>query len=137
MAGVNGILLVDKPQGWTSMDVCAKLRGAMHEKHVGHGGTLDPMATGVLPVFFGRATRAVEFFESAKKRYTAAIRFGVETDTQDVTGTVLRTRPVTVMLLPRVTETAVTVSGSSAFLSSTAAKYAHRARNSAAAAKRR
>ena len=55
----NGILIIDKPQGWTSMDVCAKIRGILHEKRVGHGGTLDPMATGVLPVFVGQATRAV------------------------------------------------------------------------------
>jgi len=59
----NGILIIDKPQGWTSMDVCAKLRGVFHEKRVGHAGTLDPMATGILPVFIGRATRAVEFTE--------------------------------------------------------------------------
>ena len=57
----NGILVIDKAQGWTSMDVCAKLRGIFHEKRVGHAGTLDPMATGVLPVFLGRATRAVSF----------------------------------------------------------------------------
>ena len=60
-----GIIIIDKPEGWTSQDVAAKLRGVFHERRVGHGGTLDPMATGVLPVFIGRATRAVEFFESA------------------------------------------------------------------------
>ena len=54
----NGILIVNKPAGWTSQDVTAKLRGVFHEKRVGHGGTLDPMATGVLPIFIGRATRA-------------------------------------------------------------------------------
>lgn len=63
----NGILIVDKPDGWTSQDVAAKLRGVFHEKRIGHGGTLDPMATGVLPIFIGRATRGVEFFESAEK----------------------------------------------------------------------
>ena len=57
----NGIIIIDKPAGWTSMDVCAKLRGILHERRVGHGGTLDPMATGVLPVFVGRATRAVQY----------------------------------------------------------------------------
>ena len=57
----NGIIVIDKPQEWTSMDVCAKIRGVLHERRVGHAGTLDPMATGVLPVFVGRATRAVEF----------------------------------------------------------------------------
>ena len=63
----NGIIIIDKPEGWTSMDVCAKLRGVFHEKRIGHGGTLDPMATGVLPVFVGRATRAVEFATESKK----------------------------------------------------------------------
>lgn len=92
----NGILIVDKPADWTSQDVVSKLRGVFHEKRVGHGGTLDPMATGVLPVFFGRATRAVEFFEHAEKTYEATLRLGMVTDTQDTTGTVLETRPVSV-----------------------------------------
>lgn len=90
----NGILIVDKPAGWTSQDVVAKLRGVFHEKRVGHGGTLDPMATGVLPVFVGRATRAVPFFEHAEKTYEAVLRLGVVTDTQDTTGRVLEKRPV-------------------------------------------
>ena len=77
------------------MDVCAKVRGILREKRVGHGGTLDPMATGVLPVFVGRATRGVEFAEKGWKEYAAGLRLGVSTDTQDVTGTVLETRPVT------------------------------------------
>ena len=68
----NGILVIDKPAGWTSQDVAAKLRGVFHERRVGHGGTLDPMATGVLPVFVGRATRAAEFLESAEKEYKIA-----------------------------------------------------------------
>ncbi len=89
----NGILIIDKPAGWTSMDVCAKLRGILHEKRVGHGGTLDPMATGVLPVFAGRATRAVEFAENSGKEYIAGLRLGVVTNTQDVTGEVLEERP--------------------------------------------
>lgn len=92
----SGILIVDKPEGWTSQDVAAKLRGVFHEKRVGHGGTLDPMATGVLPIFLGRATRAVEFFESAEKEYVAGLRLGVETNTQDTTGEILNQRPVTV-----------------------------------------
>lgn len=92
----NGILIVDKPADWTSQDVVSKLRGVFHEKRVGHGGTLDPMATGVLPVFFGRATRAVEFFEHAEKAYVAHLRLGTVTDTQDTTGNVLETHPVTV-----------------------------------------
>ncbi len=91
----NGILIVDKPQGWTSMDVCAKLRGIFHEKRVGHGGTLDPMATGVLPVFIGRATRAVEFAAQSDKEYIAALKLGVVTNTQDTTGEVTETHPAT------------------------------------------
>ena len=91
----SGILIVDKPAGWTSMDVCAKIRGIFHEKRVGHGGTLDPMATGVLPVFVGCATRAVEFAENGQKEYVAGLRLGLVTDTQDTTGATLETRPVT------------------------------------------
>ena len=85
----NGIFVVDKPAGWTSQDVAAKLRGVFHEKRVGHGGTLDPMATGVLPIFVGRATRAAQFLESADKEYVAGLRLGVVTDTQDICGNVL------------------------------------------------
>lgn len=90
----SGILVIDKPAGWTSMDVCAKLRGVFHEKRVGHSGTLDPMATGVLPVFVGRATRAVKFAEKSDKEYIAGLKLGVITNTQDTTGEVLETRPV-------------------------------------------
>ena len=92
----NGILVIDKSAGWTSQDVAAKLRGVFHERRVGHGGTLDPMATGVLPVFIGRATRAAEFLESAEKEYVAGLRLGVMTDTQDTSGTVLETNSVCV-----------------------------------------
>ena len=92
----NGIVIINKPAGWTSMDVCAKLRGVFHEKRVGHAGTLDPMATGVLPVFVGTATKAVSFAEEGEKEYVAALRLGLTTDTQDTTGTVLEERPVTV-----------------------------------------
>lgn len=93
----NGILIVNKPEGWTSQDVVSKLRGVFHERRVGHGGTLDPMATGVLPVFFGRATRAVEFFEHADKKYVATVRMGQITDTQDTTGNVLEERAVSIL----------------------------------------
>ena len=92
----SGILIIDKSPGWTSQDVAAKLRGLYGERRVGHGGTLDPMATGVLPVFLGRATRAVEFFEAADKEYIAGLRLGLVTDTQDITGTALEERPVNV-----------------------------------------
>ena len=90
----NGIIIIDKPSGWTSMDVCAKLRGILKEKRVGHGGTLDPMATGVLPIFVGSATKAVEFAEKGDKEYIAGLRLGVVTNTQDITGEVLSTAPV-------------------------------------------
>ena len=92
----DGIIIIDKPTGWTSMDVCAKLRGILREKRIGHAGTLDPMATGVLPVFVGRATKAVQFAENGRKEYHAVLKLGTVTDTQDTTGTVLETHPVTV-----------------------------------------
>ena len=92
----SGIIIIDKPRDWTSQDVASKLRGVFRERRVGHGGTLDPMATGVLPVFIGRATRAVEFFESAEKEYVAGLRLGLTTDTQDTTGEVLEEKPVSV-----------------------------------------
>ena len=91
---MNGIVIVDKPQGWTSQDVVSKLRGVFKTRRIGHGGTLDPLATGVLPVFVGRATRGVEFFEHAEKTYEAVLRFGVTTDTEDITGTVLEEKEV-------------------------------------------
>ena len=93
---MNGIVIIDKPEGWTSQDVVSKLRGALHTKRIGHGGTLDPMATGVLPVFVGRATRGVEFFEHAEKTYVADLRFGITTDTEDITGTVLTEKEVNI-----------------------------------------
>ena len=93
---MNGIVIVDKPQGWTSQDVVSKLRGVFGTRRIGHGGTLDPMATGVLPVFVGRATRGVEFFEHAEKTYEAVLRLGLTTDTEDITGTVLEENPVNV-----------------------------------------
>ena len=86
---MNGIVIVDKPQGWTSQDVTARLRRVFNTRRIGHGGTLDPMATGVLPVFVGRATRGVEFFEHAEKVYETVLRLGITTDTEDITGTVL------------------------------------------------
>lgn len=86
---MNGILLIDKPRDWTSHDVVGKLRGILRERRIGHSGTLDPMATGLLVVFIGRATRAVEFAEAHEKEYHAGLRLGMVTDTQDVTGTVL------------------------------------------------
>ena len=91
---MNGIVIVDKPRDWTSQDVTARLRRVFNTRRIGHGGTLDPMATGVLPVFVGRATRGVEFFEHAEKTYEAVLQLGLTTDTEDVTGTVLESREV-------------------------------------------
>jgi tRNA pseudouridine55 synthase len=91
---MDGIVIVDKPAGWTSQDVVSKLRGVLHTRRIGHGGTLDPMATGVLPVFVGRGTRAVEFFEHAEKTYEAVLRLGIATDTEDITGEILEKREV-------------------------------------------
>jgi tRNA pseudouridine55 synthase len=88
---MNGILLVDKPEGWTSHDVVAKLRGILGTRRIGHSGTLDPLATGLLVCFVGRATRAVQFAESAGKSYVAGLRPGVVTDTQDIEGAVIST----------------------------------------------
>ena len=93
---MDGIVIVDKPQGWTSQDVVSKLRGVFKTRRIGHGGTLDPMATGVLPVFVGRATRGVEFFEHAEKTYEAVLRLGLHTDTEDITGTILYEKEVNI-----------------------------------------
>ena len=86
---MNGILCVNKPAGFTSFDVVAKLRGILCERRLGHGGTLDPMATGVLPVFVGTATKACDIMPDNTKSYRAGFRLGETTDTQDVTGEVL------------------------------------------------
>ena len=91
---VNGLLPLDKPAGFTSFDVCAVVRGMLRTKKVGHAGTLDPMATGVLPVLVGSATRALEYIPSHDKTYEASFRFGVTTDTLDVTGRVLSETPL-------------------------------------------
>ena len=88
---LTGILLMDKPQGFTSHDVVAKLRGILHTRKIGHGGTLDPLATGVLPVFVGGATKAADFAAAQDKEYVAGFTLGYCTDTQDVTGETLRT----------------------------------------------
>ncbi len=86
---MNGILCVNKPQDFTSFDVVAKLRGILKMKRLGHGGTLDPMATGVLPVFVGNSTKACDIMPDNTKSYRAGFRLGETSDTQDVTGTVL------------------------------------------------
>ena len=92
---MQGILIVDKPTDWTSFDVIAKLRGILGIRKLGHSGTLDPMATGVLPVFCGGASKAVDLQLDHTKAYRAVLKLGARTDTGDVTGTVLETAPVT------------------------------------------
>ena len=91
---MNGIVIIDKPQEWTSQDVTARLRRVFNTRRIGHGGTLDPMATGVLPVFVGRGTRGVEFFEHAEKAYEATLLLGRTTDTEDVFGNTLTEQDV-------------------------------------------
>ena len=91
---MNGIVIIDKPQDWTSQDVTARLRRVFNTRRIGHGGTLDPMATGVLPVFVGRATRGLEFFEHAEKTYETVLRLGLTTDTEDTSGTVIEEKEV-------------------------------------------
>ncbi len=92
----NGILIVDKEAGYTSHDVVAKLRGICGQKKIGHTGTLDPEATGVLPVCLGSATRLCDMLTDTDKEYVAELLLGVATDTQDITGKVLERRPVEV-----------------------------------------
>ena len=87
--GLCGILPVMKPADWTSFDVVAKLRGILHTKRIGHGGTLDPMATGVLPVFVGKAAKCCDILPDKRKSYTAGFRLGMTTDTLDITGNIL------------------------------------------------
>ena len=92
----TGILLIDKPEGFTSFDVIAKMRGISKIRKIGHSGTLDPMATGVLPLLFEGATKACDIMPNQNKRYTATLRLGLCTDTQDITGKVLERHEVTV-----------------------------------------
>jgi tRNA pseudouridine55 synthase len=93
---MDGILVVNKPLGWTSHDVVGRIRGLMHQKKVGHAGTLDPMATGVLLVCLGRATRVSEYLMASDKTYRAVMRLGVETDTYDAEGQIVARQPVNV-----------------------------------------
>ena len=91
----GGILLVDKPRGWTSFDVVAKLRGVLGIRKIGHTGTLDPFADGLLPVCFGRATRLIQYMESFDKTYRVTVAFGRTTDTLDLTGQTTSVHPLT------------------------------------------
>lgn len=87
----DGIINVNKPVGWTSQDVCSKLRHVLKIKKIGHTGTLDPMATGVLPVCVGKATRIIEYYDRDTKSYHASMKLGITTDTLDITGKILGT----------------------------------------------
>ncbi len=93
---INGIICINKSQGFTSFDVIAKMRGILKMKRLGHSGTLDPMATGVLPVFAGNCTKAVSLIPHTGKSYVAGFRLGIVTDTQDTTGKILSETPVCV-----------------------------------------
>lgn len=87
----DGIINVNKPAGWTSQDVCTKLKHVLHIKKIGHTGTLDPMATGVLPVCVGKATRIIEYYDRDTKSYHASMKLGTTTDTLDITGKIIET----------------------------------------------
>ncbi len=91
---MNGIIIVNKPRGFTSHDVVAKLRGILKERKIGHTGTLDPEAEGVLPVCIGNATKVCDFLMDQPKEYVAGVRFGLRTDTQDIFGEIVEERPV-------------------------------------------
>ena len=93
---MDGVLVVRKEKGYTSHDVVARLRGILHMKKIGHTGTLDPEAEGVLPVVLGKATKLAELLTDKEKTYQTVLRLGIETDTEDMTGTVLKELPVTV-----------------------------------------
>src|SRR5579884_2822610 len=94
MEQIDGLLAVDKPAGWTSHDVVARVRRLAGQRRVGHAGTLDPLATGVLPVCLGQATRVVEYLSESGKSYRATITFGVETNTYDAEGEIIATHEV-------------------------------------------
>ena len=92
---IDGVFNINKPDGWTSQDVCAKLRSRLHMKKTGNTGTLDPMATGVLPVCTGKATRMIEYYGRDHKTYHASMKLGLRTDTLDITGQILETAAYT------------------------------------------
>lgn len=102
LAEYDGVLLIDKPSAHTSHDVVARVRGILHMKRVGHAGTLDPMATGLLVLLLGKATKLSQYLMSVDKTYTGSVKLGQVTNTQDAEGDVLETRPV-----PELTEDAV------------------------------
>ena len=96
MAEFQGIIVIHKEKGFTSHDVVAKLRGILHMKKIGHTGTLDPDATGVLPVALGKGTKLVDLITDKEKTYEAVLHLGIATDTQDMSGRILEEKEVTV-----------------------------------------
>ena len=92
--GIDGVLNISKPVEWTSHDVVEKLRRTLGIRKVGHAGTLDPMATGVLPILLGKGTRVSEYLVEWDKEYEAVLRLGQDTDTQDATGVVIQERSI-------------------------------------------
>lgn len=108
----SGLLLLDKPKGLTSHDVVAKVRHIIQEKRVGHAGTLDPMATGLLVLAVGPSTRLLRFAQSEVKRYCGAVRLGVATDSLDADGTVIETRPVPPLSAVQMSSAALSMVGS-------------------------
>ncbi len=95
---MDGILLIDKARDWTSFDIVAKMRGIVRQKKIGHAGTLDPMATGVLPLLLGKATKLSDILPIEDKQYRARVRLGLVTDTQDITGKIVESHPVSLTL---------------------------------------
>ena len=104
MPDLSGVVVVNKPSGPTSFDVVRRLKGLFKVKRVGHTGTLDPTATGVLPICVGEATKVAGFIADGEKEYEATVRFGQVTDTQDAAGRVLETRPIEGVTEDRVRE---------------------------------
>jgi tRNA pseudouridine55 synthase len=113
MTSPNGLLLIDKPVGWTSHDVVAKLRGILRERRIGHAGTLDPMATGLLVVAIGPATRLLRFAQAGTKVYEGELVLGAATDSLDADGVVVATAPVPALSAQRVGEAAAAMTGAS------------------------
>lgn len=109
--GESALLLIDKAQEWTSHDVAAFIRGALKIKKVGHSGTLDPMATGLLVILLGRATKLQSNYQQMPKTYQATVQLGVETDTWDAEGDVVKTAPVQDITLEKIMSALETMTG--------------------------
>ena len=99
MSKIDGLILINKPKGWTSHDVINKLRSILHQKKIGHTGTLDPMATGVLPVLLGNATKLSKYLIEHDKTYIAVIKLGIKTNTGDEEGEIIERKEVNIDIL--------------------------------------